>query len=69
MARINADPRVMEFFSSSQTIDQIAFFVLRYQNLFRKKGFCYFIVDLLATNHFIGSVGLSEATFEASVIP
>lgn len=69
MAAINADSRVMEFFPSVQSAQQTSAFVLRNQQLFAESGYCYFAVDLLDTNEFIGFIGLSRVTFEADFTP
>jgi RimJ/RimL family protein N-acetyltransferase len=39
------------------------------QNQFQDKGFCYFAVDKLEDNEFIGFIGLSEQTYKADFTP
>lgn len=69
MTEINADKNVMEFFpdiaSKGQTID----FIQKMQKQFTEKGFCYFAVDKLKNNEFIGFIGLSEKNFESEFTP
>ena len=69
MALLNADKEVMEFFpflpSQKQTIE----FINRMQNQFSENGFCYFPVDHLETNRFIGFIGLSIQNFESNFTP
>lgn len=69
LAKMNADPRVMEYFPS--TVDEIetAKFIARMQAEFAKHNFCYFAVDLLSSNEFIGFIGLSNKDFEADFTP
>lgn len=69
LAEINADPEVMEFFPTSLNFSQTTTFVERMEMLFAKKGFCYFAVDKLEDNSFIGFIGLSEQRFEAPFTP
>lgn len=69
MAAINADPEVMEFFPSTQTLEKTEKFVTRMQNEFEESGYCYFAVDLLSTNEFIGFIGISYQTFKSIFTP
>jgi RimJ/RimL family protein N-acetyltransferase len=62
MAEINADARVMAYFPNIKTMDETREFILRMQQQFSKKGFCYFAVDKLENGEFIGFIGLSEQT-------
>ncbi|MBD3907140.1 GNAT family N-acetyltransferase [Chryseobacterium sp. Ch-15] len=66
---INSDKRVMEFFPNVATKKQTVEFVERMQTQFINKGFCYFAVDKLENNEFIGFIGLSEQTFDAEFTP
>jgi len=69
MASINADPKVMEFFPSIQSVSQTEEFIKRNQKMFAENRFCYFAVELLETNELIGFIGLSQLTFESSFTP
>lgn len=69
MHEINSDKKVMEFFPGIPTKEQTAEFVNRMLNQFDAKGFCYFAVDKLDNNEFIGFIGLSEQTYEADFTP
>lgn len=69
MARINADPKVMEFFPSTATREETQVFIEKMQQQFSEKGFCYFAVDKLENHTLIGFIGLSEKTFEADFTP
>ena len=69
MALINEDAEVMAFFPSIQNKVQTDQFVDRMILQFSKNGFCYFAVDKLETNEFIGFIGVSEQTFESSFTP
>ena len=69
MCKINSDEKVMEFFPSVSTKQQTTEFVERMKNQFADKGFCYFAVDKLKDNEFIGFIGLSEQTYEAEFTP
>ncbi len=69
MAEINANEVVMEFFPSTQTLEQTKAFIDRMQQLYERTGFCYFAVDTLVDNRFIGFIGLAEQNFEADFTP
>lgn len=68
-AEINADPQVMAYFPQIADYEQTKDFVKRMQDQFAMKGFCYFAVDQLINNKFIGFIGLSEQIFESSFTP
>ena len=69
MAEINADRKVMEFFSSTQDLEQTKQFIEQMQSQYEKSGYCYFAVDKLEDGEFIGFIGLSLQTFESSFTP
>ncbi|RMZ59890.1 N-acetyltransferase [Chryseobacterium nematophagum] len=69
MHDLNSDKKVMEFFPSIPTKEQTSEFVKRMKNEFENKGFCYFAVDKLENNEFIGFIGLLEQTYKADFTP
>lgn len=69
MHEINSDEKVMEFFPGIPTKGQTTEFVELMINQFDDKGFCYFAVDKLDDNEFIGFIGLSEQIYEADFTP
>ncbi len=69
MALINSDPKVMEFFPSIPNKEETEQFVERMQHQFAKNGCCYFAVDKLENNEFIGFIGISEQNYEADFTP
>ena len=69
MYEINSDEKVMEFFPSIQTKEQTTEFVERMKKQYEEKGFCYFAVEILGDNQFIGFIGLSEQTYKAEFTP
>ena len=66
---INSDPDVMEHFPTIPTQLQTDEFIERMQLQYDEKGFCYFAVDRLDNNQFIGFIGISEQTFESDFTP
>lgn len=66
---MNADKAVMEFFPNTLTQQQTESFIKRMQLQFNERGFCYFAVDRLDTNQFIGFIGLSYQTYESVFTP
>lgn len=69
MIEINQDKDVMEFFPNLIHETDTISFIQRMQTQFLEKKFCYFAVDLLSTNEFIGFIGLSEQNFESDFTP
>lgn len=69
MADINSDPDVMKFFPIVLDFKQTEEFILKMQNQYLAKGYCYFAVDLLVNEEFIGFIGLSDQVFEAEFTP
>jgi RimJ/RimL family protein N-acetyltransferase len=69
MHEINSDEEVMRFFPTIPTKKQTTEFVERMKKQFESKGFCYFAVDKLEDNEFVGFIGLSEQTYEADFTP
>jgi RimJ/RimL family protein N-acetyltransferase len=69
MAAINADPEVMEFFPATKTLGETCDFISRMQAQFIAKGFCYWAVDVLQSDRFIGFIGLSEQSFLSPYTP
>jgi RimJ/RimL family protein N-acetyltransferase len=69
MAAINSDSEVMQFFPHLQTMAETEQFVARMQNEFAERKHCYFAVDKLENNEFIGFIGLSYKTFVADFTP
>ncbi|MCU0341182.1 MAG: GNAT family N-acetyltransferase, partial [Spirosomaceae bacterium] len=60
MHEINSDQKVMEFFPSIPTKAQTVEFIERMKKQFEDRGFCYFAVDKLENNEFVGFIGLAE---------
>jgi len=69
MADINNNPNVMEFFPSIPTFEETKAFVERMQQQFSEKDYCYFAVDVLKNDTFIGFIGLSDKDFESDFTP
>lgn len=68
-ARINADPRVMEFFPARLTRGQSDALVAKLEAHFRKHGFGIYAAELRSNNAFIGFVGLNVPSFRAHFTP
>ena len=69
MTLLNKDKAVMEFFPHLLSERQTGDFILRMQDQFLKKGFCYFPVDHLETDQFIGFIGFSMQNFISDFTP
>jgi RimJ/RimL family protein N-acetyltransferase len=69
LCKINSDDEVMEFFPSKATSTQTEAFIHRMQEMYARVGFCYFAVDRLDTEEFIGFIGLSEQNYAAEFCP
>ncbi|MGZ3653364.1 MAG: GNAT family N-acetyltransferase [Bdellovibrionota bacterium] len=68
-ARLNADPRVMEFFPSTMTLEQSAMLMARIENEFGKKGYDVWACEEKVSGKFIGFTGLTIPWFEAAFTP
>ena len=66
---VNSDKKVMEFFPSCPTKEQTIEFIHRMDRQFEKSGFCYFAVEKLENQEFIGFIGLYEQTYPADFTP
>lgn len=69
MIDINSDAEVMAFFPSIQDEQQTIAFIKRMQNQFHERGYCYYAVDRLDKEVFIGFIGLSWQTYQADFTP
>ena len=69
MAAINEDELVMEFFPRCPTKQQTIDFIERMKAEYVNTGFCYFAVDILEDNTFIGFIGICQQTFESDFTP
>jgi RimJ/RimL family protein N-acetyltransferase len=68
-ARLNADPRVMEFFPAPLSRAQTQALVERIDAHFREHGFGLWAVEVPGVTSFAGFVGLSVPRFEAHFTP
>jgi RimJ/RimL family protein N-acetyltransferase len=69
MTAISADPAVMRYFPAPATPEQTVSFIERMKIMLRDKGYCYFAVDELKANQFIGFIGMYYQTFESPFTP
>lgn len=68
-ARINADPRVMEFFPSTLTRAESDAMIDRIEARFSDRGYGLSAAELRDTGELIGYIGLSVPAFEAHFTP
>jgi RimJ/RimL family protein N-acetyltransferase len=68
-ARLNADPRVMEYFPSTMTREESDAFVEYIVGHFAERGFGLWAVEAPGDAPFVGFVGLNAPTFEAHFTP
>lgn len=68
-ARINADPRVMEFFLRPLTAEESSAFYRRIQDEFRECGFGLYAVERKEDHAFMGYTGLHRIAFDADFTP
>jgi len=64
-----SDKRVMEFFPNCLTLKETHAFINRMKDHYATYGFCYFAVDRLDTQEFIGFIGLSHQTYNTHFSP
>ena len=63
-ARMNADPRVMEFFPACLSREQSDALADRIEAGIRRNGYSFFAAELRETGQFIGFIGLSIPPFD-----
>ena len=68
-ARLNADPRVMEFMPARLSPAESGLLADRIENHFRERGFGLYALELRYERTFIGYVGLSVPAFQAHFTP
>ncbi len=67
--RLNADPRVMEFFPATLTPAETDAAIARVQAHFQRHNFGFMAAELRPTGEFIGFIGLAIPSFEAHFTP
>jgi RimJ/RimL family protein N-acetyltransferase len=68
-AALNADPRVREFFPSTQTYQESADSMESIGAHFERRGFGLWAVEVIRGAPFIGFIGLSVPSFDAPFMP
>ncbi len=68
-ARMNADPRVMEFLVGPVSRNESDLLVSRIQSHFRQHGFGLCAAELRENHEFIGFIGLAVPSFQAAFTP
>ena len=68
-ARINADPRVMEYFESTLNKKQTLEMLQRMDSRFDQQGFCFCAAELKATKELIGFIGLNIPGYPTPFTP
>jgi RimJ/RimL family protein N-acetyltransferase len=68
-ARMNADPRVMEFFPSPLSAAQSDALISKIESHFRRHGFGLYAAELRSDGSFAGFIGLSVPSFRAHFTP
>jgi RimJ/RimL family protein N-acetyltransferase len=68
-ARINADPRVMEYFPLPLTAEETAIMIGRIEAHFANHRFGLWAAELRSTGAFIGFIGLNVPTFKTHFTP
>ena len=69
MIDINSDPDVMKFFPAIATKIQAVEFIDRMKLMYIEKGYCYFAVDQLKDEAFIGFIGFCYQIYKSQFTP
>ena len=69
MIAISCSTEVMKFFPAPATEEQTIDFIERMKEQLKERNFCYFAVDLIETNEFIGFIGLCYQDFVSNYTP
>src|SRR5690348_4155087 len=67
--RMNADPRVMEYFAAPLSPAESDAMIQRIQSHMERHGFGFFAAGLRDSGELIGMVGMSHVPFEAHFTP
>ena len=68
-AKLNADPRVMEYFPGLKTKEESDAFANRISDLIERSGWGFWAASLIQTGEFIGMIGLADVNFTAPFTP
>lgn len=68
-ARMNADPRVMEFFPATLTREESNQMAKKVQTRIEERGWGFWAASLIETGEFIGFIGLEDVLFKAIFTP
>jgi len=60
MTSLNNDPEVMRYFPSTQDRETTLAFIKKMQIQFEANQYCYFVVELLGTQEFVGFIGITK---------
>jgi len=63
MTHLNNDPEVMKYFPGVQDSDKTMGFIQKMHTQYKINEFCYFAVELLGTQEFIGFIGMTKQDF------
>lgn len=66
---MNADPETMTFFQHPLSKKESKALMDRMSRLYADLGHCYFAVDLLESDEFLGMIGLGTKSFKATFTP
>ena len=68
-AKINENPKVMEYFPKTLTLNETENFIERTMKNFNEKGYNYFATEILETGEFIGFIGMGYETYDNEFYP
>lgn len=68
-ARMNSDPKVMEYFPGLKTKEESNHSVFLMSNHIKKFGWGFWAALLAETGEFIGFIGLEDVYFQANFVP
>lgn len=69
MSRINADPKVMAYFPSTQDEAYTQKFIDSQQRAFAVESYCFFAADELLTGNLMGFIGILKFNFNTDFSP
>ncbi len=66
---INNDPAVMEYFPTLPTFGETGNFIRRMQDMYAARRYCYFAIDHLDSDRFLGFLGLCDQDYSSPFTP
>ena len=69
LTTLNSSESVMKYFPNTTNTRENSEFIKRMQKMFIEKNYCYFVVEQIDTNEFLGFIGLAYQDYDSEFNP